>query len=361
MPIPQEEMAQLIFDVLSGKGHEIRMYDEKGNQVFDPGKANRLWSNNQKIMVTLGYTKGKPPKPLVTFYTSDVTDRKQFDDIKFTLKRHNPWDFSFDTEHFARSLEPKHFKHMNVTEHQHWSGSTRTSYFPINGVLVVIKHSKPWNKQTIDQAQRWRRIKQVMLHTPTGERFRFPINHVLGAKAMAQHLSQQNQMHDKDGALIQSLSRTLQTLGNLHRRAKKLGAEDLLLELFTTRARVAKLLKEISESRTYAAAVQGAKQILRDWKSPKAPTQSIQSTPATFKEARELMSWFNSFGPSLAEDKGLEAQVQTAWEASNHNKYETLDYLKRNVPGWQSRFEADPQAVTNELEEIISTLENFGK
>ena len=355
MATPHEEMAQLIFDVLSGKGHEIYMYDEKGNQVFDPKKSDRLWSNNEKLMVSLGYTKGKPPKPLVTFYTSDVTDKKRFKDIKFALKRHNPWDFSFDTEHFARTLEPRHFKHMNVTETHSWSGSTRTSYFPINGVLVVIKHSRPWHKDNLDQAQRWRRIKQVMLHTPTGERFKFPLNHVLGAKAMAQHLSQQKSMHDPEGTLIQDLTKSLQNMSALQRRARRLGSTNLLNEISTTRGQIKKLLGQMAETRSYNEGVSKARKMLTDWKQP------TKSLPLTFREAKDMMGWLESFDLQISENEAKTDQVKAAWVASDGNKYQTLDYLKRNVPGWESRFEADPSAVTAELDEIIEQLKKSEK
>jgi len=355
MATPHEEMAQLIFDVLSSKGHQILMYDEKGNQVFDPQKSNRLWSKNEKLMVHLGYTKGKPPKPLVTFYTSDVTDSKRFNDIKFTLKKHNPWDFSFDTEHFARALEPRHFKHMNVSENHTWSGSTRTSYFPINGVMVVIKHTKPWQKDALDQAQRWRRIKQVMLFTPSGERFKFPLNHVLGAKAMAQHLAHQNTMHDADGKLIQDLTKSLQNMSSLQRRARRLGAMDLLDHIQGTRAQIKKLLSQISESRSYHTALASSRKLLLDWKQP------TPALPLTFREAQEMMGWLENFDPQIVEDDSKTEQVKAAWLASDGNKYETLDFLKRNVPGWESRFEADPATVTAELDELIDQLKKSEK
>lgn len=356
METAHQAMAQLIFDVLSGKGHQIYMYDPKGNQVFDSKQANRFWSNDEKLMVSLGYTKGKPPRPLCTFYTSDVTNLDRFNDIKFSLKKHNPYDFSFDTEHFSRTLEPKHFKHMNVTEQQKWSGSTRTSYLPVDGVSVVIKHTRPWHKDTLDQAQRWRRIRQVMLHTPNGERFEFPYHHVLGAKAMAQHLNHQNQMHDRDGALIMSLVGALMNLGKLGRRARRVGSEMLCEEITSTRHQLKKLLRQISEARTYETALATARKMITDWNKPFALKTSQPAQPV--REARELQRWFDSFSPTLVETDSSREEVFTAWQASNKNKYRTLDYLKRNHPGWRSRFEADPESVTDEITQLIAEFEN---
>lgn len=354
METAHQAMAQLVFDVLSGKGHQIYMYDPKGTQVFDPKQANRFWSNDEKLMVSLGYTKGRPPRPLCTFYTSDVTNLDRFNDIKFGLKKHNPYDFSFDTEHFSRTLEPKHFKHMNVTEHQKWTGSTRTSYLPVDGVSVVIRHTRPWHKDTLDQAQRWRRIRQVMLHTPNGERFEFPYHHVLGAKAMAQHLNHNNQMHDRDGALIMKMVESLMHMSKLGRRARRAGAEMLFEEINSTRHQLKKLLKQISEARTHQAALATARKMIADWKMPTTSPQTTQPV----REARELQSWFDSFAPKLQETENSREEVFTAWQASDKNKYRTLDYLKRNHPGWRSRFESDPESVTDEISQLVDEFEN---
>jgi hypothetical protein len=350
MGTPHEEMAQLIFDVLSGKGHEIYMYDERGTQVFDATQANRLWSADEKLMVILGSTKGKPPKPLVTFYTSDVTNLDRFNDIKFALKKHNPWDFSFDTDHFGRTLEPKHFQHMNVTEAQDWSGSTRTSRLPVDGCLVVVRHTRPWNKDTLDQAQRWRRIKSIMLHTPRGERFQFPYKHLLGARAMAQHLTRDTHMHDTCGCLIQNLVKTLGNMRRFQVRAGKLGADELRYQIHSTRAQIKKLLTMISDASTYDTGIQEAQSMINSWKKPK---------PLAFREARELDSWFNSFDVRpVVESSDPRSEVYAAWQAADRNKYRTLDYLKRNQPGWLSRFEEDPESVTDEISSYIEEFEN---
>jgi hypothetical protein len=351
------EMAQLIFSVLNGTGHKIRMYDEKGTEVFDPAKANRLWSDSEKLMVVLGKTKGSPAKPLVTFCTSDVTDPDIFNDFKTAIKQHNIYDFSFDTEPYSKTLEPRHFKFMNIEES--WSGTTKTSYFPIDNVNVVIRHSRPFQREQLDgdgKIQRWRRIKQIMLFTPDGQRFNFPHKYVLGARAMAQHLNQQQSMYDENGNLIQELINLYNNLKSIQSKSKRLEQWDLLTHVQHTKQQIKSLLTAISQQHRYTDGVNGAKNWLTEWKSKK------YQSPPTFKEVRELDEWFNRFEPKVIfENQEKFEQVETSYEQAGGNIHRTLDYLKRNFIGWESRFEEDPKAVTTEVMEIVNQIKNSSK
>ena len=254
------EMAKLIFSVLDGGGHEIKMYDENAKQVFTPEKANRIWSNSQKIMIVLGKTEGSPPKPLVKFCTSDVTNPAVFDDFKNAITAHNIYDFTFETEPFATTLKPGHFEFMDIKESNNWTGTTRTSYFPIDNVNVVIRHSRPWNSDQMEKAQRWRRIKQILLFTPDGQRFKFPHNHVLGARAMAQHLNHENNsMHDNSGKLIQDLTKLLFDLRKIQFKCRPSQEWALQTHIVDTRQQIRRLLKAISQTHRYTESVDYAK------------------------------------------------------------------------------------------------------
>lgn len=357
----QEDMAEKISAALLGSGHEIVYYDKKGNRVFSPEEANRIWSDLEKMMIVIGKTKGRPKRNLATFYTSDVTDPEEFNNIKTTLKRHNIYDFSFDTEPFDKTLEPRHFKHMNV--HETWSGSTRTSYFPVDSVNVVVKHTKPWDKESLGDARRWQRIKKIMLFTPDGERFVFPHNNIVGAKAMAQHLHQGKSMWDVDGKMIQQLATTLKLLRGLQSKASHANCVDFANQISTTRGQIKKLLKTMSRGQSYDTSVQGMYEWAKNWVNQKQnieeSIQIIHNRSEMILEARQLAEWYDSFDVrTILENEEKLEQVRTAWEQSNGDIYTTLDVLKRNFPGWESRFEDDPQSVTKELEQLVAKIKN---
>ena len=347
-------MGKLVYNVLAGKGFDIVMYDEKGNETESPSDATRLWSEDIKMMVEISLqTNGKSPKPLVTFYTSDVTPAEDWQDVRFTLNRADTDDFSFDVRPFGRTLAARDFKHSNVTEGLAWTGTTRSSYLPVDQVRVVIRHSRPWDRDTMERAQRWRRIRQVMLHTPDGQRFEFPYPHVLGARAMAQHLNQHRRMHDDQGQLIQNLVRLLLDLQPIQRQCRRRQALNLHSEILDTRKKIRGLLSGISQPETYATSIDEARDWSWDWKHQ----QRSQPQPQEFREERELSAWFEQFDPTrIFEDRSETQQVQDALDVSGGDKYRALDYLKRNVPGWEARFESNPLGVTEELEKIISQL-----
>ena len=366
-------MAELIFSVLDGSGHNIRMYNESGKEVFEPKDANRLWSDSEKIMVVIGKTKGSTSKPLVTFWTSNVTNPKIFDDFKNAIEAHNIYDFSFDIKPFPdKTLEPRHFKFMDIKESSMWTGTTRTSYFPIDKVNVVIRHNRPWNTEQIDKAQRWRRIKQIMLFTPDGQRFKFPHNHVLGARAMAQHLNHDHGMHDVDGKLIQDLTKLLFDLRTIQFKCKTSQEWALLAHVIDTRHQIRGLLKAISQSHRYTESMDHAKKWIGEWSSKKfVKTPAQELTPSdselvtsveapTFKEARQLQEWFDSFEPKkIFENQEKQEQVQIAWDQSGGDIDQTIDILKRTFPPvWQSEFEEDPKSVRAEVTKIVNSIKN---
>ena len=192
-----------------------------------------------------------------------------------------------------------------------------------------------------------------MLHTPDGQRFEFPYPHVLGARAMAQHLNQHRRMHDDQGQLIQNLVRLLLDLQPIQRQCRRRQALNLHSEILDTRKKIRGLLSGISQPETYATSIDEARDWSWDWKHQ----QRSQPQPQEFREERELSAWFEQFDPTrIFEDRSETQQVQDALDVSGGDKYRALDYLKRNVPGWEARFESNPLGVTEELEKIISQL-----
>lgn len=347
----QQQMSQLVFDTMTGQGHEIYLYDEQGKQVFDPKQANRLWSNNQKIMIVLGETKGRPSRPLITFNLSSSTDMDRFNDLKFALKKHNIYDYSFDTQLYGRELEPKHFEHANVTESHMWTGTTRTSYFPVDGVNVVVKHNRPWRPEETPMAKRWQRIRQIMLYTADGERLRWPYKDINGARAMAQHLNQQCHMHDHAGQFIQRLVELNQNLRRLQVRAKRAGGGAVLEQILRERGLIKNFLRGIASPDTYKSSLAEA----GEWSRQFTKGPSMKPETKQWPEAQQLQEWFDGFDVTH-KFESTTSQVKTALEQSDGNAYRTLDYLKRNIPGWEARFEEDPAGVAKELEDTIEKI-----
>lgn len=381
---PNEWMAEEIFKKLSGLGHRVFMYDHSGKRVFDPSQSNRLFSDDAKMMITLDWTKGNPQRPQVTFHTSDGTDPRLLDEVKSTLKKHNLYDHSFDTRPYGRTLQPRQFAHMNkepVTE-SNWTGSTRTSRYKVGLTEVVIRHNQ--RLDDCDNARRWTRIADIFIHHRDGSRYRFPYKHILGAKAMAQHMDQGSQPWDSQGETILTLLQAVMQLRKLKRWAN---SHDELLanQIEHTQRDLKALLSKISSSSGYQAGITHAADLGRTWQAaasapdvfppdtglaaaalgmsaPVDQPETLSEEPETmFKEAREMQAWLDQFDVKrLYETDDLDI-VSASQETGSTDPRTVLDNLSKNVTGWESRFEENPMEVLNQIEAVLDQIKNLEK
>jgi len=123
----------------------------------------------------------------------------------------------FDTRDITKSnLEKRDYEYMSkgkevdkVSE-SNLFGTTKTSFQSIGEARLVIKHSKP-----VDQSVaggRTHRIESIFIESAEGERFKYPIKHLNGARAMARHVSEGGKPFDAFGKYITGLSEELSKL-----------------------------------------------------------------------------------------------------------------------------------------------------
>lgn len=393
-------MAEEIFKLLTGQGHEIFMYDNKGKRVYNADQSTFLYSDPAKLMVTLGYTKGKPAKPLVKFYCSQTTPMKLTTQMKSTLKQHNLYDHSFDTYIYGKTLQPKHFVHhvnpSEVTESS-WTGSTRTSRMNIGETQVVIRHSHQLDDS--ENTPRWTRIKDIFIHAPDGSRYRCPWKHITGARALAQHIEQGNGPWDNQGEMIHHLIRTLMQMRKVRKWLQTNGDETTQSQAETLAQGIKTLLRRIAQSHSYATGIDQASDHVNSWKAAAgeptmlnwpdgaedaaAAMNSVinvepdvevepESMPAYswdddiiqpqwFREQKVMENWFRQFDSDVIFEKDADVlrDVEAASEdAESEDPREVYLNLKDNVPNWEASFEQDPKST---LDGINSALEKLKK
>ena len=123
----------------------------------------------------------------------------------------------FDTRDITKSnLEKRDYEYMSkgkevdkVSE-SNLFGTTKTSFQSIGEARLVIKHSRP-----VDQSiagGRTHRIESIFIESSEGERFKYPIKHLNGARAMARHVSEGGKPFDSFGKYITGLSEELSKL-----------------------------------------------------------------------------------------------------------------------------------------------------
>ena len=89
-------------------------------------------------------------------------------------------------------------------------GTSKTSYQDIGSSRLSIKHSQPVNHAI--SSGRTQHIENIYIENAEGERFKYPIKHLNGARAMARHVSEGGNMQDDFGKHIISLSEELRSL-----------------------------------------------------------------------------------------------------------------------------------------------------
>lgn len=387
---PNKWMAGEIFKVLSGLGHKVYMYDADGTRVFEPTEADRLFSRDAALMITLGFTEGKPPMPLVAFHPSSSTDPDVLERIRDTLANHNVNNHSFRTRPFARHLEPRHFAWMNKKkkpmQESTWTGTTRTSRQRVGMTEVVIRHNQRLDDS--ENARRWTRIAEIFLHGQDGSRYRFPFRHLLGARAMAQHIDQGHAPWDQDGEVIQQLVTTVLQLRKLRRWAS-VNRPDCVEDVVRAQHQLKDVLARLTSAKDYQQSLDQARQMCNTWQTTPAPADIFpddvnlavaavpqlhtqpqpeiepmsnrDTVPMTFKEARDLDGWFQQFDlDRIYEDQETTQVLAASQETGSTDPRTVLDNLNRNVVGWSSRFEEDPMAVLSQIDDILDQLKKLG-
>ena len=89
-------------------------------------------------------------------------------------------------------------------------GTSRTSFQDIGSAKMIVKHSQPINHE--QPAGRTRDIAGIYIESESGERFKYPMKHLNGARAMSMHVAEGGTPYDDFGKHIIGLSEELSKL-----------------------------------------------------------------------------------------------------------------------------------------------------
>lgn len=264
MSINVERLSEKIFNLIRGYGYDVVSFDESGKEVFDPSQAIRFVVDSPNLLVRLDTS-------TETIMLSMKKDQDDLDEFRKSLKnlaeRHL---MNFDFKLFNKQLKPKSEKidiaqktetmeMANVTEgFGAMTGSTKTSYQPLDNVKIVVKHRKPVNEES--RGARSRNIHSIYIQRGE-ERFRMAENNLKAARAMARHLNMGGEVHDSVGTAIVEMASEERKLKEFVRyvHSKKLVNEDN--EQYVTLAKenaseIRKTMDRLAGVKTYANAVE---------------------------------------------------------------------------------------------------------
>ncbi len=96
-------------------------------------------------------------------------------------------------------------------------GTKRSSYENLDKTRLIIRHAKPVDESV--PGARSRQINSLYIENAQGERFKYPMKHLAGARAMARHVANGGVPHDDFGQHIIKMSEQIAQLNSFSRYA----------------------------------------------------------------------------------------------------------------------------------------------
>jgi hypothetical protein len=219
-------VAKELFGKLRSQFSNIELKDQNGEATGKENLARNFTFDYERNGVALGSISIdiSDEDGLVIIYSNDILE-DQPDGVKkhwFNFLREIS-DFSkqkmlkFSIRDITKSnLDKRDYKFLSqkhgeaqMTESKLW-GSAKTSYQDLGETKLIIKHSQPINSNL--PAGRTMHIESIYIENQSGERFRYPMKHLNGARAMAEHIKHGGNPYDEIGQYIVGLSEEMNSL-----------------------------------------------------------------------------------------------------------------------------------------------------
>jgi len=213
-----ETIADELFNKIRGRFPSITVGNESAEITNKPKEARFFefdFASGKKVSVSID------ENALTVMYGQDlfsedehVLKSKWFDLLKelrvFAKKRM----LNFDTRDITKSnLDKRDYEYLSTEKQMSESkmyGTSRTSYQDIGTARLVVKHAGPVNHE--NAAGRTQNVHSIYIESENGERFKYPLRHMNGARAMAMHVSEGGNAYDDFGKHIVGLSEELNKL-----------------------------------------------------------------------------------------------------------------------------------------------------
>lgn len=261
--LSSETVAEKIFKILKGNGHNLKLYTDEGADTVDPSSARRFYMPDVSMMISLEETDNRRE---IKASIGANTELKELKDTLYQVKKlANQSIIEYTLKQYTKAIEPKDFDYqaqkvrdMNQVNEAIGAayGSSKSSYQKLESARLVIKHNKPVNEE--QRGSRSRNIQAIYIENAEGERYRFPSNNLAGGRAMLRHVKEGGTPYDDFGQHIVEQCNELKKLKEFKRYSEKnnLVNEDTadIVEAVTGRiANIRETLNKMKGSRSYAA------------------------------------------------------------------------------------------------------------
>ena len=161
---------------------------------------------------------------MVVMYSNDIVDnqhagvKKQWFNFLRELRefaKQRMMNFSI-RDITKNNLDKRDYQHLaknngegSMTESKLW-GTSKTSYQQMGEAKLIVRHTQPVNYA--HAAGRTLHIESIHVENSQGERFKYPVKHLNGARALATHVAHGGTPYDGIGQHITGLSEELNKL-----------------------------------------------------------------------------------------------------------------------------------------------------
>jgi|TARA_E500000178_G_scaffold170670_1_gene169970 hypothetical protein len=213
-----DSIANELFNKIRGRYPSITVGDGDATITNAP-KEGRFFefdfAKGKKVSISLD------EKDLTVMFSQKLFDSEDsssksnwFDFLKELRQFAKKRMLNFDTRDITKSnLDKRDYQYLSTEKQMSESklyGTSRTSFQDIGSARMVIKHNQPINQE--QPAGRTRDIAGIYIESQAGERFKYPVRHMNGARAMAMHVSEGGNPYDDFGKHIVGLSEELSKL-----------------------------------------------------------------------------------------------------------------------------------------------------
>ena len=197
-----QNISTALFNKLRGQFPSVTVGDAEGNVTNDPKEARffdfdytKEGKSFGKISISISEDQG-----LVVLHSTDIiseadplTKEGWYNFLKELREFAKSRLMAFDTRDITKSnLEKRDYeylkkeKDMEPVSESNMFGTNKTSFQQIGDAKLILKHSTVVNPEV--PGARSQKIESIFIESPAGERFKYPMKHLNGARAMTRHV-----------------------------------------------------------------------------------------------------------------------------------------------------------------------------
>jgi len=242
MTKPIDKTSNELFQLLRSRFSPVNLGNQDAESTSGPNEArffSFIYKENGRALgpISISIVNNRSLK---IFYSNDVVDSMKdsaswyafLKELRFFSKRNllafdardiNKDQLDTRDYDFIKKVDgPYQERDVEVTESSMF-GSRRKSYQTVGNAKLVVAHRKSVDENV--KGARSRYIESIFVEC-NGERFRFPVNYLNGARAMAVHVSEGGTPYDDLGQHIISTVAEMANLSKFARMTRKHAMED---------------------------------------------------------------------------------------------------------------------------------------